>query len=98
MHGAAQRIDLPVSVVKKDVVAWLARSWRLLVAIRFCFSGLGFRVWGQGLGSECRNSGESDGQEDFFKMNQMEAGVTCFGGRQNYGAFLDPYYNTAPNI
>ena len=20
------------------------------------------------------------------------------GGRQNYGRFLDPYYNTAPNI
>ena len=20
------------------------------------------------------------------------------GGRQNYGPFLDPYYNTAPNI
>ena len=25
-------------------------------------------------------------------------GVIKIGGCQNYGPFLDPYYNTAPNI
>ena len=32
------------------------------------------------------------------KALKRRGGMNHWGGRQNYGPFLDPYYSTAPNV
>ena len=39
-------------------------------------------------------SDSAKGALDFQKLSNLSQ----MGGCQNYGPFLDPYYNTAPNI
>ena len=45
-----------------------------------------------------RNPRDSEASTKCSAPDQVHSLPTYMGGCQNYGPFLDPYYNTAPNI
>ena len=55
------------------------------------------RVWGVGFGGWALGFSRHDSGPEWY-LYECRCKSCYMGGCQNYGPFLGPYYNTAPNI